>query len=116
MEFKSVRSSGGTGLVGYLPAGTSYSDLVAAFGEPQGPGDKTLAEWCIRFQDGTIATIYDYKTCGKTREQVTDWHVGGTSITALYRVMEALNPLAWLEAPKAPDPAPAGDVSGVLVF
>ena len=82
---------GGTSLRGYLPP-TSYARLVAAFGEPTtfGDGDKVQAEWVLRFSDGTLATIYDYKEIVRV-EQVTDWHVGGFyGSAALARVCEAL--------------------------
>lgn len=62
-----------------------YTTLCRIFGEPmEGDGYKTSAEWDIRFEDGTIATIYDYKTCpaycgpdGVPPENNTSWHIGG---------------------------------------
>jgi hypothetical protein len=53
----------GTSLMGYCDANTTYAELVACFGEPETDidGEKVDAEWCIKFEDGTIATIYNYK-------------------------------------------------------
>lgn len=46
---------------------TTRGALVKAFGEPhyeEISGDKTTIEWDLEFEDGTIATIYDYKREG----------------------------------------------------
>lgn len=85
----------GSSLRGFLPRPTSYARLVEVFGEPtfRGDLDKVQAEWVLRFADGTIATIYDYKDC-VAPEQVTDWHVGGFDGTpALEHVCAALGVL-----------------------
>ena len=75
--------SNGTCLQGYIRA--DFDELVAAFGEP-GNGDeyKTDAEWIIEFNDGTVATIYNWKDgynyCGEDGlpvECITEWHIGG---------------------------------------
>ena len=73
----------GTSLQGYISA--TFDELVNTFGEP-GKGDeyKTDAEWIIEFNDGTVATIYNWKDgrnyCGSGGldvEDITDWHIGG---------------------------------------
>lgn len=73
----------GTSLQGYISA--TFDELVNTFGEP-GKGDeyKTDAEWIIEFDDGTVATIYNWKDgrnyCGSDGldvEDITDWHIGG---------------------------------------
>lgn len=81
---------------------TDYSVLKKLFGVP-GIGDdyKVSAEWDIEFEDGVIATIYDYKTskkyCGnKTGVNKTNnkyWHVGGFDKKALYHVQTLLSEL-----------------------
>ena len=51
----------GTSLQGeYL---TTYDDIVNTFGEPTQQGDvvKTTVEWIIKFENGSVATIYDWK-------------------------------------------------------
>lgn len=68
-----------TGLQGYLPDGTSYQDIVGAFGEPQwcgqSPDGKTKVEWIGRV-NGLLFTIYDYKSKVDPKDN-TDWHIGG---------------------------------------
>lgn len=74
------RFFGGGSLQGYLPNPTTYDELVGMFGEPDGPGDKTLAEWTVIFHTslGDVhATIYDYKNYGQDARDITSWHVGG---------------------------------------
>ena len=73
-----------TGLVGTVT--TTYAALVHAFGQPDRTnGDKTTAEWCLRFDDGTVASIYDWKE-PSTPMGLHSWHVGGKSVKALLRV------------------------------
>jgi len=76
----------GTHLQGYVRA--TYDQLVARFGEPEGGGDKTTVEWVLVFEDGTVATIYDWKEY-ETPTYMYDWHIGGMSKTAVTRVTQA---------------------------
>jgi len=79
-----------TGLIGYLDV--SYSDLERVFGQPHingSPDGKTKAEWDIEFEDGTVATIYDYKS-GCDPAENSCWHVGGFKKVAIGRVTELL--------------------------
>lgn len=65
----------------------SYDTLVEVFGEPdpyKTDGYKTDAEWVIKFEDGSVATIYNWKDGynylgaeGLAVENITDWHIGG---------------------------------------
>ena len=89
-------AASGTSLMGYVTV--LYDDLVEAFGEPNSIGDgyKTDAEWILEIDD-TIVTIYNYKTGknyngedGDDVEDITDWHVGGYTKTAVDLVREAL--------------------------
>jgi hypothetical protein len=80
----------GTSLMGYMNA--TYYDLVTVFGEPNyGPNDsmddKVTCEWNLTFEDGTVATIYDYKE-GSTPFYNYDWHIGGHNMDAVTHVME----------------------------
>jgi hypothetical protein len=72
---------------------TNFSKLVETFGEPdRGPddmADKTTCEWHLCFEDGTVATIYDWKT-DYTPMQEYEWHIGGRSSEAVDRVLEVL--------------------------
>lgn len=74
----------GTHLQGQID--TTYSKLKKIFGKPNnGDGYKTDAEWEIEFEDGTVATIYNYKDgfnyngreYGMSKTKITDWHIGG---------------------------------------
>ncbi|MFA6584305.1 MAG: hypothetical protein WCS77_08410 [Elusimicrobiaceae bacterium] len=67
----------GTGLVGYMPEGTTYKHLVKVFGNPQytESGDKIQAEWTGRI-NGLDFSIYDYKSDGMPQAN-TKWHIGG---------------------------------------
>jgi hypothetical protein len=76
----------------------SYEKLRKLFGYPeQGDRYKTDAEWIIKFEDGTIATIYNWKNgknyCGKDglkTEDITDWHIGGHTYKAFKNVVKCL--------------------------
>lgn len=112
MNFKTHNDTGprekvyavGTCLQGYVDI--DYDELVEYFGEPLGgDGYKIDAVWLIVFEDGTPATIYNYKDgpnyLGEDAGQWTDswanikdknreWHIGGTSQKAVQLVLEAL--------------------------
>ena len=82
-------SSGGTCLQGRVQV--SYDRLVEVFGEPlDGDGDKTRAEWIVHFEDGTLATIYDWKHYDTPVYSVTDWNVGGRGSRSVALVDAAL--------------------------
>jgi hypothetical protein len=76
-----------TSLQGYMRA--TYNQLVSRFGEPDGGGDKTTVEWVLKFEDGTVATIYDWKECSTPMYEY-DWHIGGKSKRAVTLVEQAL--------------------------
>jgi len=69
---------------------TSYDRLVKLFGEPtkfdDGDG-KIQVEWMMKFTDGTLATIYDWKEIDEP-EGVTEWHIGGYTQHALFNVID----------------------------
>jgi hypothetical protein len=73
---------------------TTYDVLVKVFGEPEyGPDedyDKITCEWNIEFDDGTIATIYDWKTKSTPRGEYT-WHIGGRSMASVDAVYQYYN-------------------------
>ena len=77
-----------TSLHGYLEA--TYLDLVKAFGEPtydNGEEDKVTKEWSIEFTDGTVATIYDWKS-SRALQGLYQWHIGGENKIAVANVHE----------------------------
>lgn len=96
MEFRraDVDNIGGTSLMGCID--TTYSRLVSVFGDPHlVNGDKTNAEWILMFNDGTIATIYDWKEptvplgCHNCHN-CHNWHIGGLSQNPVQRVTDVL--------------------------
>jgi hypothetical protein len=72
---------------------TTYQKLCEVFGEPTvydlDSDEKTHAEWDIRFEDGTIATVYDWKNyCDP--EDVEEWMIGGKNRRSVDLVMETI--------------------------
>jgi hypothetical protein len=76
----------------------SYAELEAAFGTP-GTGDeyKSGAHWSLLFEDGTVATVYNYKDGknylgddGLPTEEIRDWHIGGFNYRAVELVKQVL--------------------------
>lgn len=86
---KSHSKAIGTSLQGYVHC--EYKTLVELFGQPlpATPDGKVQAKWIIKFQDGTICTIYDWKRYGVPLERITEWNVGGNK----QAVVEYLRPL-----------------------
>lgn len=84
----------GTSLQGYIDI--SYKELVDKLGKPQdGDGYKVDAEWIVEFEDGTVATIYNYKdgknyngSSGTPKTKIRDWHIGGANPEAAIKVQE----------------------------
>jgi len=80
----------GTKLIGYFPDGTTYQQLVSAFGEPQylepsGDG-KIKCEWNGKI-GGDVFSIYDYKS-EDAPENNTEWHIGGHDRETCDRVLK----------------------------
>ena len=106
-RFTVIKASSVTETTSYMGRiRASYADLVAAFGPPQpGDGEKTAAEWWMRFADGTIASIYDYKTSlcydpdGLPPEEITAWHIGGRKAQAVRHVLAVLGDKAEILDP-----------------
>ena len=82
----------GTHFQGYTKE-VKYEDVVKAFGEPTcsySYDEKVTVEWCLKFEDGTVATIYDYKTYN-TPMYPYQWHIGGFNQKAVEHVNAVLN-------------------------
>lgn len=95
MRTINTKHAQGTFLVGEIT--TTYNKLVETFGQPNynnGPStlEKVTIEWVIKFQDGTIATIYDWKNYGHqpAPNEEFQWHIGGHCRSAVALVKEAL--------------------------
>jgi len=101
MEYKTHNDKGidvmGTCLQGHVYC--SYETLVSLFGEPSEHYDdyKCDAQWVIEFEDGEVATIYNWKNginyCGVKdgipTEKITEWNIGGNT----HKVAFAINHL-----------------------
>lgn len=91
MKFTNNANSNMTSLKGEFPI--TFAELVEIFGRPKyGPNadrDKTTCEWVLEFEDGTIATIYDYKT-GWTPMGLYEWHIGGHDAEACTHVVDTI--------------------------
>lgn len=92
MKFIKDVDPNGACLQGYVV--TNYTRLVEVFGNPtEGPNtnidDKVTCEWCLKFEDDTVATIYDWKEWSTPMGEHR-WHIGGKSFEAVERIYEAL--------------------------
>jgi len=66
----------------------SYDTLCEVFGEPEVLDDeKVQVQWAIKFTDGTLATIYDWKDTNR-KSEILKWHIGGHCQAAVYNVVD----------------------------
>jgi hypothetical protein len=85
-----------TSLQGYIQC--NYVNLCAMFGAPVTKGlDKSDAEWSIKFDDGQVATIYNWKNgknyngdAGMATHNIIHWHVGGKSPAVVERIEQLI--------------------------
>ena len=85
----------GTSLQGHITA--TYAELVELFGKPHDCFDdfKIDAEWYVEFDDGTVATIYNFKN-GRSYlgpdapavEDIKSWNIGGNTYKAADKIDE----------------------------
>lgn len=96
MKFKTTYDVSGTSLCGYIEI--DYQNLVNVLGSPRtGPNEysgdgKVTCSWAVEFTDGTVATIYDYKTYSGTPMEMYEWHIGGYNKTAACKHIQKLFP------------------------
>lgn len=82
MTYQVISNNGkvanGTSFQGYVQV--SYDQLVRTLGQPNGATQdgKVQAQWILKFEDGQVATIYDYKS-EEQKEDIIVWHIGGKS-------------------------------------
>ena len=78
IKTKDLKKTEKTGRIGTLEA--SYDEIIEELGEPcfgESPDNKIRAEWVLQFENGMVATIYDYKEYDIPLEEVTSWSIGG---------------------------------------
>jgi hypothetical protein len=93
MEATRTQEISGTSLQGHIT--TTRDNLEAVFGLPTvyDEGDKVTIHWGLRFEDETLATIYDWKRYElgtPAQDEVMIYNIGGLSPQAVERVEEAL--------------------------
>ena len=97
MEQATDREIGGSWLQGYTLS--TFQNIIDKLGKPHCNGDayKSDAQWNLKFEDGTVATLYNWKDgknyCGADGlnvEDIIEWHIGGFSHDAVDKVEEAL--------------------------
>jgi hypothetical protein len=99
MEFVHDTTAGGS-LMGYI-FDVTRAEIEKVFGEPtfeesvepfSGDGKLTVS-WCLRFEDGTDAEIYDWKRyelgTPAMNERIT-WNIGGSKFRAVELVAAEL--------------------------
>jgi len=86
MQYKTHNDTKGINVTGtslHSAIECSFDQLVQAFGKPMydtSGDDKVKAEWYVEFDDGVVATIYDWKSNLDPKDN-TDWHIGGFAKT-----------------------------------
>jgi hypothetical protein len=74
---------------------TTRAKLTKAFGEPtQYEESKITLQWGIKFDDGTIATIYDWKRYElgtPAEDELITYNIGGVDLGAVRNVNDALS-------------------------
>lgn len=81
MKFERTRERCG-GRQGCLPSEITRERLIEVFGESEGACEKVNDQWFMKFEDGTMAGIWDYYGAR--------WSIGGWSEDAVKRVCEVL--------------------------
>lgn len=79
---------------------SSFQKLVDAFGQPLKSDFicyKSDAEWWVKFTDGKVATIYNWKDGknylgkdGMKTEEIMNWHIGGRDKAIVERIISIL--------------------------
>lgn len=87
-------NANGTSLKGKLVS--TREELTKVFGKPEfyGEGNKITVEWKIKFDNGLIATIYDWKRYEKglpSENELYEWHIGGMSYDVVSLVRDMIH-------------------------
>lgn len=98
-DWDAMMTSNGTSFQGEMFA--KYHRLVELFGKPHEHFDdyKCDAAWHVEFDDGVIATIYNWKNgrnyCGFDAphvEDIVEWNIGGFNLEAARRIQQLCKP------------------------
>lgn len=95
MKFETGNFADGTHFVGWFDG--TRRQIESVLGAPNFTSseawEKVTIEWNIRFEDGTVATIYDWKRYSDeelSQDEDYRWHIGGTGLDAVRRVSDVL--------------------------
>jgi hypothetical protein len=87
MKFRKATNDEATGTHQTGILHTDYHKIVSVFGEPEeSNSDKIQVEWILKFEDRTIATVYDYRAI-RIPEKNKDWYIGGKNKKSVYYVL-----------------------------
>ena len=97
--YEKITGSYYMGLIGGDENPLTYTRLCELFGSPMsGRDDKSSCNWVLEFEDGLIATIYDYKLSkkylgenGLSVNDMKSWHIGGHDEVVFNRVQKILD-------------------------
>jgi hypothetical protein len=86
----------GTCLQGYVSV--DYKTIVTKYGEPTtSDGYKIDAEWIIKWEDGQVGTLYNWKNGknylgddGLPVEKIKEWNIGGRNNLVVKRIRDDL--------------------------
>lgn len=73
-----------SGALGEIDSTVTVEELTELFGQPNRDNvdGKTEYEWLIEFEDGQVASIYDYKG--------DKWHIGGFNPNVVTRIKKLI--------------------------
>ena len=95
MDFRKNINTNGTCRKGYIDA--NYNQLVKLMGKPIiNSCEKVSLEWVIEFEDGEVATVYNWKHHrfnykGELGIDTKVWNVGGHNDIVVDRVQKLIN-------------------------
>lgn len=67
------------------------AQLTATFGQPIEQGDRVQYLWIIKFADGTLATVYDWKMPEIGDSDPINWNIGALASDASGRAVSAVH-------------------------
>ena len=96
MKFETLKQDTSNGsLMGTFDS--TRRKIEEVFGAPTFTTDeeweKVTIEWVIKFEDGTVASIYDWKRYEEgtpALDEEYEWHIGGKSIRAAELISQAM--------------------------
>ena len=90
-EVDTCEKTNGTSLQGYTQT-IDREDMKAMFGSNSYPDcdGKVSTEWVIEFDDGLVATLYDYRAGIEEVREGYQWHIGGKESVVVGRVRDII--------------------------